>query len=75
MVVSTNEQDHHNCVTEYESAKELNFNYKLDSKSILLDIKALMREYYTVTFTATEDALQLQFNNGQTFIVSAKEVL
>ncbi len=75
MAVSAKMQDNHECLTEYESAKELGFNYKIDSKSLLLDIKALMREYYAVTFTETEDALQLQFNNGQTFILSAKEVL
>lgn len=75
MAVSANEQVHHECVTEYESAKELEFNYEVDSKSLLLDIKALMREYYAVTFTETEDTLQLQFNNGQKFILSAKEVV
>lgn len=75
MAVPANEQGHHECLPEYESAKELGFNYKVDSKSLLLDIKALMREYYAVTFTVAEDVLQLQFNNGQTFILSAKEVL
>lgn len=74
MTVTAKEQKHE-FLTELESAQEVGFNYKVDTKSVLLDIKALMREYYAATFTATEDALQLQFNNGQTFILSAKEVL
>lgn len=74
MAVPVKEQSYHECLTEYESAKELGFNYKVDLKSVLLDIKALMREYYTATFTVEEDALKLQFNNGQTFILKAEEV-
>ncbi len=74
MAVTAKKQEHA-FLTELESAQEVGFNYKVDAKSVLLDLKVLMREYYAATFTATEDALQLQFNNGQKFILSAKEVL
>ena len=57
---------------ETEAAKEL--NYKLDAESILFDLKVLMREYYAATFTVEENALKLQFTNGQTFRLTAVEV-
>ena len=66
--------EYHEFVTETESAKEANFDYKIEEESILFDLKVLLREYYAATFTAEGDALKLQFNNGQTFILSVKEV-
>ncbi len=61
-------------VTELESAKEAGLTYIVDEESILLDLKALLRDFYVATYTQEEDALKLQFNNGQTFIISVKEV-
>ena len=48
--------------------------YKVEAEEILLDLKVLLRDYYAATFTKDENALKLQFNNGQTFMLSAKEV-
>ena len=75
MAIPAKEKGYHEFVTETESAQEVGFEYKVDAESILLDLKVLLREYYTATFTKDEDALRLQFSNGQTFILSAKEVL
>ena len=75
MAVPAKEQRSYECLTELESSKEIGFNYKVDAESILLDLKVLLRDYYTATFTKEENALKLQFNNGQTFILSAKEVV
>lgn len=75
MAVPVTEQKHHEFTTETESAKEAGLGYKVDAESILFDLKVLLREYYAATFTYDENALKLQFTNGQTFILNAKEVL
>lgn len=75
MSVPAKEQKYHELITERESAEELGLNYKVEADEILLDLKVLLRDYYAATFTKDENALKLQFNNGQTFILSAKEVL
>ena len=66
-------QGFHIFATDTELDSEL--KYKVDAESILLDLKVLLRDYYAATFTKEEDALKLQFTNGQKFILSAKEVL
>ncbi len=64
----------HVFATETECATDEGLVYKVEAKSILYDLKALMRDYYAATFTQEENALKLQFSNGQAFILSAKEV-
>lgn len=49
-------------------------SYKVDTESILFDLKVLLREYYVATFTVDEDAISVKFSNGQTFILKVKEV-
>lgn len=66
---------YHKFATETESAKEEGIGYKVDAESILFDLKVLMREYYDATFTFEENALKLQFTNGQTFVLCVKEIL
>lgn len=66
--------EYHEIITETESAKEANFDYKVEAQSILLDLKVLLRDYYAATFTAEGNALKIQFNNGQAFILNIKEV-
>ena len=73
MIAEKTQPSEHLFARDMESAKR--FDYKIDRESLLLDIKALLREYYAATFTAEADALKLQFTNGQSFILSAKEVL
>lgn len=63
----------HVFATRTGSVKE--FDYKIDEESILLDLKVLLREYYAATFSVQEDALQLQFTNGQKFSLKAKEIV
>lgn len=65
----------HVFATKTEAAQESGIDYKVDAESVLLDLKVLLRDYYAATFTKEEDALTLQFTNGQKFILSAKEVL
>ena len=74
MAVPAKEQSYHEFVTEKESAQEVGLAYKVEAEEILFDLKVLLREYYAATFTKDENALKLQFNNGQTFILSVKEV-
>ncbi len=50
-----------------------NLNVTVDAISILLDLKALMKDYYTATFTAKEKELEIKFDNGQKFLISVKE--
>ena len=75
MAVPAKKHEYHEMVTEKESAQEVGLTYKVEAEEILFDLKVLLREYYAATFTKDENALKLQFNNGQTFILSAKEVL
>ena len=74
MAKRTNSNTYHEFITERESAREVHLDYRIESESILFDLKVLLREYYAATFTIEENALKLQFNNGQIFILSAKEV-
>lgn len=48
--------------------------FKVTEKDLLLDLKALAKEYYCGTFTEDEKGLKIQFTNGQTFVVSLKEI-
>ena len=48
-------------------------DYRVDELSVLLDIKALLKDYYIATFTAKEKELKIQFDNGQKFIINVKE--
>ena len=68
MAVPAKEQHYHEFVTEKESAHEVGLNYKVEAEEILLDLKVLLRDYCAATFTKDENALKLQFSNGQTFI-------
>lgn len=50
------------------------FTCLTDEKSLLLDMKALLKEFYIATFMEEENALFLQFNNGQRFKITVKEI-
>ena len=49
------------------------FNWTTDSVELLKDIKFLLKEYYVATFTDSNNALKIKFNNGQSFILSLNE--
>ena len=74
MAVPAKEQRYHEFVSEKEYEQEVGLTYKVEAEEILFDLKVLLRDYYAATFTKDADALKLQFTNGQTFILSAKEV-
>ena len=63
----------HLFVTEMEGSGD-SLKYIVDEKSLLLDLKVLIKEYYAVTFSENEDGLQLAFGNGQKFSISIKEI-
>lgn len=48
-------------------------DFRVDELSILLDIKALLKDYYTATFTENGKGLKIEFDNGQKFIINVKE--
>ena len=47
---------------------------RTDSLSLLLDLKVLIKEYYTATFTVDERGLVIGFNNGQKFKITVDEI-
>lgn len=63
----------HLFVTEMESAGQ-NLQFTVDEKSLLLDLKVLIKEYYAATFSENGNSLLLKFTNGQTFLLSVNEV-
>ena len=74
MARQTNNHVYHEFATETEAAKEAEIIYQVEAESILIDLKVLLREYYAATFTKEENALKLQFTNGQTFLVKIEEI-
>ncbi len=63
----------HLFVTEMESAGQ-NLQFTVDEKSLLLDLKVLIKECYAATFSENGNSLLLKFTNGQTFLLSVNEV-
>ena len=63
----------HLFVTEMESAGQ-NLQFTVDEKSLLLDLKVLIKEYSAATFSENGNSLLLKFTNGQTFLLSVNEV-
>lgn len=47
-------------------------NWKTTGQDLLFDLKCLMKEYYTATFTQSGENLKLSFDNGQSFLISVK---
>lgn len=62
----------HVFLPEYECAEGL--NSVVDEFSLLLDIKALLNEYYLATFSENGNSLDIAFNNGQKFRLTVKEI-
>lgn len=60
----------HSFVTDYEGE---NIEWRVEKKSLLLDLKYLLKEYYTATFTQKGESLLIKFNNGQNFEIKIKE--
>ena len=74
MTKRSSKYEYHEFATETEPAQQMELDYQVEAESLLLDLKVLLREYYAATFTPEENALKLQFNNGQVFVVSIKEI-
>ena len=60
-------------ITETELAKESGLDFKVEPRDLIEDLKAILKEYYIVTFCGKADALSLKFNNGQKFKIIIKE--
>ena len=71
--MENNKNQSHVCLRDYE-CNEGKLDYTVDAFSIMLDMKALMSEYYVATINQDADALQIQFNNGQKFKVMVEEI-
>ena len=65
-------RDSHIFVPELDCAQGLNF--KVEAIDLLVDIKALLKEYYIATFNKNGNSLNITFNNGQKFRLTVKEV-
>ena len=61
-------------IKETECASETQFDFFVDEREMLSDIKAILAEYYVATFTSDENALTVGFNNGQKFLVCVKAI-
>ena len=46
----------------------------INAYDLLLDIKALVSEYYIATFSQEKDWLKISFNNGQKFKIEIKQM-
>ena len=68
-----NNKQSHVCLRDYEG-HEGKLDYTVTAFDLMLDMKALMREYYVATFTQDAKSLQIQFNNGQKFSVKVEEI-
>ena len=59
-------------IKEIDCAKDRQFDFFVDEREMLSDLKAIMAEYYVATFTLDESALTVGFSNGQKFRISVK---
>ena len=59
---------------ETECAQLAQFDFFVDEREMLSDMKAIMAEYYVATFTSDESALTVGFTNGQKFLISVKAI-
>ncbi len=66
-------ETNHTFIPELDGAKE-DATYKIDVADLLLDIKVLIKEYYTATLTEDKSELQIRFNNGQAFRLALSEI-
>lgn len=64
----------HKTVTETDCAKEVGLKYTIDVRDLVVDLKALVKDYYTATISADEHSLKLDFNNGQKFAINVTEI-
>ena len=61
------------CLLKTETAN-VQFKYMVDIDSIILDLKAMIKEYYFATFSEEGNSLILKFSNGQKFRLSIDEI-
>ncbi len=57
-----------------ELAEESNFDFTVEARDLLQDLKMLMRDVYLATYKSSGKALKLCFNNGQIFVISVTEI-
>lgn len=67
-------QGSHKMVTETDCAKEVGLQYTIDERDLVVDLKALIKDYYAATINADEHSLKLGFNNGQKFSIKITEI-
>ena len=57
-----------------EQGDENDKNWSCSAVDIKLDIKFLLKEYYSVFFDENGENLIVRFNNGQSFKISVEEI-
>lgn len=62
----------HVLLPKYECLQGL--TCKVDERSLMFDIKVLLKEYYMATFCADGKTLQIALNNGQKFCITIEEI-
>lgn len=53
--------------------KQLANEQRIKSKQLLQEIEPLIKDYFVCNVALTEEGLQLDFCNGQSFVLSIKE--
>ena len=48
-------------------------NEQIESKQLLQEIEPLIKEYFICDVALTKEGLQLNFSNGQSFVLTVKE--
>lgn len=59
---------------DLDCVKEAGIKQFIGSNDILIDLKAILKNYYVATFNEEGNALKITFNNGQSFIISVTGV-
>ncbi|MGN0812592.1 MAG: hypothetical protein ACI4MQ_03680 [Candidatus Coproplasma sp.] len=53
--------------------KQLANEQKIEREQLLQEIEPLVKEYFICNVALTEEGLQLNFSNGQSFVLIVKE--
>ncbi len=61
-------------VPALDCAKEYGYTTKTSAMDIAMDLKFLLRDFYLATFDVSGETLNINFENGQKFKLTVKEV-
>ncbi|HCH74339.1 MAG TPA: hypothetical protein DEV87_04065 [Clostridiales bacterium] len=61
-------------VPALDCAKDYGYTTKASAMDIAMDLKFLLRDFYLATFDVSGETLNINFENGQKFKLTVKEV-